>query len=188
MVGADGDSRTRRGDASSVEEFQLDEGAAGRLPRVGATPAGKLGIRRWCGSRQWYYPMRSVSSPSLKCGAELEWSINWCGHPGQPGREDPRRRAQRDGRALGCPAAGAGQEHAVRGAGPRGWRLLSASLPIDQPRAGILGAHHQLKNESIEVIRRWAPAARLSTRCPKRTRARRRTCARRRGRGAGGRR
>jgi len=69
---------------------------------------------------------------------------------------------EKDGRPPFFRGAGHGQEHALRGAGHRGWRCFPmncASCDLTTARSFRCRARLSLKNESIEIIRRFAPAA-----------------------------
>ena len=78
---------------------------------------------------------------------------------------------EKEGRALVLPAMpGSGKSTLCAALMQRGWRLLSDEFGIVQPESGQLLPMPRaipLKNRSIEVIRRFAPDARLGPRFPK---------------------
>lgn len=96
----------------------------------------------------------------------LEWGVNWLIgrrmnnvlllHAGT---------LERDGRALVMPALpGSGKSTLTAALSLRGWRLLSDEFGAFDPRAGAFRAVLKpvaLKNESIDVIRRFEPSAEL---------------------------
>jgi HprK-related kinase A len=77
---------------------------------------------------------------------------------------------ERDGRALVLPGVtGAGKSTLCAGLAHRGWRLLSDEFALIRPADGQVDPWPRpisLKNASIDLIRRWAPDARLSTPVP----------------------
>jgi HprK-related kinase A len=92
----------------------------------------------------------------------LEWGLNWCVY-GLCHQHLTLHAAvlERGGRALIVPApSGSGKSTLCAGLVFRGWRLLSDELALLCPREGNLLPMPRpvsLKNESIEVIRRFAP-------------------------------
>jgi len=97
----------------------------------------------------------------------LEWGLNWCVsahchhylvlHAAV---------VEKQGGAMLLPAPpGSGKSTLCAGLVSRGWRLLSDELALIDPASGDiapLARPVSLKNASIEVIRRFAPEARLS--------------------------
>lgn len=92
----------------------------------------------------------------------LEWGLNWCVY-GLCHQHLTLHAAvlERNGRALIIPApSGSGKSTLCAGLLFRGWRLLSDELTLICPRAGDIVPMPRpvsLKNDSIEVIRRFAP-------------------------------
>jgi HprK-related kinase A len=101
----------------------------------------------------------------------LEWSINWCAAT-RANQYVMIHAAvlERDGRALVLPGVtGAGKSTLCAGLALRGWRLFSDEFALIRPGDGALEPWPRpisLKNASIDVIRRWAPDAHLSTPVP----------------------
>ncbi|PJA56225.1 MAG: HprK-related kinase A [Rhodocyclales bacterium CG_4_9_14_3_um_filter_68_10] len=99
----------------------------------------------------------------------FEWGLNWCmaNHFHQYLMIHAAVIERADGRAaiLAAPP-GSGKSTLCAGLVARGWRLLSDELALIDPRALTLTPIPRpisLKNESIEVIRRFAPAAVLGS-------------------------
>jgi HprK-related kinase A len=102
----------------------------------------------------------------------LEWGGNWL--IGQRLNDLLLLHAgavERDGLALLLPALpGSGKSTLTAGLSLRGWRLLSDEFGAYDPETGVFRAMLKaiaLKNESIGVIRRFAPDARLGPSFPK---------------------
>jgi HprK-related kinase A len=101
----------------------------------------------------------------------LEWSINWCAAT-RANQYVMIHAAvlERDGGALILPGVtGAGKSTLCAGLAHRGWRLLSDEFALIRPGDGGLDPWPRpisLKNTSIDVIRGWAPGARMSTPVP----------------------
>lgn len=78
---------------------------------------------------------------------------------------------ERDGLALLLPAVpGSGKSTLTAGLSQRGWRLLSDEFGAYDPAQGVLRAMLKpvaLKNQSIEVIRRFAPEAVMGPAIPR---------------------
>jgi HprK-related kinase A len=152
--------------------FEFENRAAWADIHVRITPV--RGARRWirpqvsflCDGSRPFEPFPADAGLPL-----LEWGTNWLF--GQRLNQLLLFHAgvvERAGRALLMPAQpGSGKSTLTAGLSMRGWRLLSdefgawdlnrmAFLPVLKPVA--------LKNESIDVIRRFAPAAQLGTRFP----------------------
>ena len=98
----------------------------------------------------------------------LEWGLNWCVY-GMCHQYLILHAAvlERGGRALILPApSGSGKSTLCAGLLFSGWRLLSDELAMICPTEGNLVPNPRpvsLKNESIEVMRRFAPAVRFGS-------------------------
>lgn len=97
----------------------------------------------------------------------LEWGLNWCvsAHCHQY-LVIHAAVVERSGQAMLLPAPpGSGKSTLCAGLVSRGWRLLSDELALLDPASGAvvpLPRPVSLKNQSIEVIQRFAPRAVLS--------------------------
>jgi HprK-related kinase A len=133
------------------------------------------GLRRWirpqvtlrCDGRQPFEPFPADTALPL-----FEWGCNWMIgerlnnllllHAGA---------VERDGLALVLPATpGSGKSTLTAALAARGWRLLSDEFGAFDPDAGTFRALLKpvaLKNESIDVIRRFAPDARFGPEFPR---------------------
>ena len=128
------------------------------------------GLRRWIrpqalfllDGRSPFKPLPRDQSVPL-----LEWGLNWC-VASQAHRYLILHAAviERGGRAVVMPAdPGAGKSTLCAALVHAGWRLLSDELALVSMRTGALHAMARpvsLKNESIDVIRAFAPGAVLS--------------------------
>jgi HprK-related kinase A len=115
----------------------------------------------WCDGQQPFEPFPADSPLPL-----FEWGCNWqiahrlnhllLLHAGT---------VERDGFALVLPAMpGSGKSTLTAALSQRGWRLLSDEFGVFDPEAGAFRAMLKpigLKNQSIEVIRAFAPQARF---------------------------
>jgi HprK-related kinase A len=137
-------------------------------------PAGPLGLRRWWRQQALVYldDARPFEPLPLNMAVPLlEWSINWCAAT-RANQYVMIHAAvlEREGRALVLPGVtGAGKSTLCAGLALRGWRLFSDEFALIRPADGQVEPWPRpisLKNASIEVIRRWAPDARLSTPVP----------------------
>lgn len=127
--------------------------------------------------RRWWRPQARFQvdgvEPFLPLPADqalpmLEWGMNWCitayGH-----HQLVLHAASvaRDNRAMILPAPpGSGKSTLCAALVNRGWRLLSDELTLVDLRSGCirgLARPVNLKNDSIDIIRRFAPAAVFST-------------------------
>jgi HprK-related kinase A len=94
----------------------------------------------------------------------LEWGLNWCvsSHCHQFVIIHAAV-LERGGRALLLPApSGSGKSTLCAGLAFNGWRLLSDELALLDPARGVIAPLPRpvsLKNESIDVIRKFAPEA-----------------------------
>jgi HprK-related kinase A len=132
------------------------------------------GLRRWIrpqaqfvfgGGTAPYYP-----SPLAMALPLFEWGLNWCvwTHAHQF-LIIHAAVVERHGPALILPAPpGSGKSTLCAGLVQRGWRLLSDELALVRPRDGCLVPLARpicLKDESIRVIRDFAPQAVLGPVC-----------------------
>lgn len=140
--------------------------------RVHLAPVG--GIRRWlgrqvvfrCNGRRPYLPFpRRLAMPLF------EWGWNWCVYT-HAHRYLVIHAAvvARGERALLLPApTGSGKSTLCAGLVQRGWRLLGDDLALLRPEDGAfvpIPRPISLKNDSIQVIRRFAPAATMGPAWP----------------------
>lgn len=121
----------------------------------------------WCDGQQPFEPFPADSPLPL-----FEWGCNWqiahrlnhllLLHAGA---------VERDGLALVLPAMpGSGKSTLTAALSQRGWRLLSDEFGAFDPEAGTFRAMLKpiaLKNQSIEVIRGFAPQGRFGPEFPK---------------------
>jgi HprK-related kinase A len=157
------------------QDFPVDEGGGLADFHVSIRrPAGPLGLRRWWRQQAMVYlddarPFEPL--PIDMAVPMLEWSINWCAAT-RANQYVMIHAAvlERDGWALVLPGVtGAGKSTLCAGLALRAWRLLSDEFALIRPADGQVHPWPRpisLKNASIEVIRRWAPDARLSTPVP----------------------
>lgn len=128
-------------------------------------PPGNL--RRWVRPQVRFYfdglqPFEPL--PAAHAYPLFEWSLNWCiaTHAHQYLIVHAAV-VERDGHALIMPGApGSGKSTLCAGLVSRGWRLLSDELTLVDLEEGWshpLARPLSLKNESIDVIRRFAPEA-----------------------------
>lgn len=137
-------------------------------------------IRRSGGLRRWLRPQaRFVMDgsqsfaplPLAQAFPLLEWALNWCIST-QAHHYLLLHAAvlERDGRAVILPAPpGSGKSTLCAALAFRGWRLLSdelALVDLQQPLVHALARPISLKNESIDIIRRYAPEAVINTPTP----------------------
>ncbi len=140
-----------------------DEGIVDAEVRIDPPPSP----RRWIvpqvvsyvdGSRPFHPFPRRLAFPML------EWVLNWCLF-GRPHQFLLLHAAvvERGGRALLLPGVpGAGKSTLCAGLILRGWRLLSDEVAIIRPATGELVPVPRpvaLKEESLEVVRRFEPSA-----------------------------
>jgi HprK-related kinase A len=133
------------------------------------------GFRRWlkpqalfhCDGLQTFDPFPAASPLPL-----FEWGCNWA-----IGRRLNDRlllhagAVERDGLALVLPAMpGSGKSTLTAALSQHGWRLLSDEFGAYEPSSGMFQAVLKpiaLKNESIAVVRRFAPSAVIGPEFPK---------------------
>lgn len=146
----------------------------GRYPRVapGEFVDFSVGVRRRRLPRPWVPQSVFVVEgeepfnplPGNQGFPLLEWGLNWCIY-GLCHQHLTIHAAvlERGGRAIVIPApSGSGKSTLCAGLLFRGWRLLSDEFALVCPRSGELIPNPRpvsLKNESIEVVRRFAPEA-----------------------------
>jgi HprK-related kinase A len=124
-------------------------------------------LRRWIAPQVVFRFDGTASFAPLPGGQGfpmLEWGLNWCisNHCHQFLTLHAAV-LERGGRALLLPApSGSGKSTLCAGLAFNGWRLLSDELALLDPAQGVVAALPRplsLKNESIDVIRSFAPEA-----------------------------
>lgn len=133
------------------------------------------GVRRWlrpqmvlwCDGQQPFEPFPADSPLPL-----FEWGCNWqIAHRLNQLLLLHAGTVERDGLALVLPATpGSGKSTLTAALSQRGWRLLSDEFGVFDPEVGAFRAMLKpiaLKNQSIEVIRSFAPQARIGPEFPK---------------------
>jgi HprK-related kinase A len=120
-----------------------------------------------CDGEQPFHPFPADTALPL-----MEWGTNWL--IGQRLHDLLLFHAgclERDGLGLLLPATpGSGKSTLTAALAHRGWRLLSDEFGVCDPSTGLLRAMLKpiaLKNQSIDVIRKFAPEARLGPVFPK---------------------
>ncbi|MBK9135243.1 MAG: HprK-related kinase A [Betaproteobacteria bacterium] len=136
----------------------------------------RVEVRRVSGVRGWLKPQARFSVdgreaflplPQDHAPVMLEWGLNWCvvAHAHQYLILHAAV-VERDGRALILPAPpGSGKSTLCAALAHRGWRLLSDELALCDLRTGTVSGMARpvnLKNQSVELISRFAPEARFS--------------------------
>ncbi len=121
----------------------------------------------WCDGQQPFEPFPADSPLPL-----FEWGCNWqIAHRLNDLLLLHAGAVERDGLALLLPAMpGSGKSTLTAALSQRGWRLLSDEFGAFDPLAGVFRAVLKpiaLKNQSIEVIRAFAPQARFGPEFPK---------------------
>jgi HprK-related kinase A len=121
----------------------------------------------WCDGQQHFHPFPADTALPL-----LEWGIN--GLVAEQMHHLLLLHAgclERDGLGLLLPAIpGSGKSTLSAALAHRGWRLLSDEFGVCDPATGLLHAMLKpvaLKNESINIIRRFAPEAIIGPEFPK---------------------
>lgn len=129
--------------------------------------AAPRNLRRWL-HPQIFFRLDGESPfkplPADQAFPMLEWGLNWCiSNLCHQYLTIHAAVVEKSGKALILPAPpGSGKSTLCAGLIHRGWRLLSDELALIDPASGQLTPLPRpvsLKNESIEVIRRFAPAA-----------------------------
>lgn len=125
------------------------------------------GLRRWF-HQQAVFKFDGIEPflplPKTHAFPLLEWGMNWCiSMHAHHFLILHSAVIERDGYAVIMPAPpGSGKSTLCAGLINRGWRLLSDELALISPADGTispLGRPVSLKNESIDVIRRYVPNA-----------------------------
>ncbi len=129
--------------------------------------APSRGLRRWVRpqvmfSFDGFVPFKPL--PRDQAFPMFEWGLNWCiANHAHGFLVIHAAVVERGGRAMVLPAPpGSGKSTLCAGLVSRGWRLLSDELCLLDPRSGLVHALARpvnLKNQSIGVIRGFAPAA-----------------------------
>ncbi len=129
-----------------------------------ATPPG---LRRWLRPQINFYfdgqrPFKPL--PLDQAFAMMEWGLNWCisGHMHQYLILHAAVLARGDDAVILPGPPGAGKSTLTAARALRGWRLLSDELTLIDPETGLLHGLARpvsLKNQSIDVIRAFAPEA-----------------------------
>jgi len=152
-----------------AEAAVVEEGFADFHVRL-APPAG---LRRWL-RPQVIFELDGVSPflplPREQAFAFLEWGLNWCvaNHAHQYLVLHAAAVERHGGVAILPAPPGSGKSTLCAGLIARGWRLLSDELTLLSLATGEVAPLPRpvsLKNESIEVIHRFAPDALLSAPC-----------------------
>jgi HprK-related kinase A len=128
-------------------------------------------LRRWIRPKvEFVFDGAAMFTPSPSAHAlpVFEWGLNWAiGVTAQQYLIVHAAVVEYGGRALLLPGPpGSGKSTLCAGLAYRGWRLLSDELALFDTRDGRLAALARpisLKNESIEVIRKFAPGVVIST-------------------------
>lgn len=121
----------------------------------------------WCDGQQPFEPFPADSPLPL-----FEWGCNWqIAHRLNQLLLLHAGTVERDGLALVLPATpGSGKSTLTAALSQRGWRLLSDEFGVFDPEVGAFRAMLKpiaLKNQSIEVIRSFAPQACIGPEFPK---------------------
>ena len=139
--------------------------------------AHEAGLRRWFKPQvRFFFDGRPsfIPLPAAQAFAMLEWGLNWCvaAHCHQY-LISHAAVIERGGRAAVLPAPpGAGKSTLCTALVTRGWRLLSDELALYDMASGLIYGMARpisLKNQSIEVIRRFAPGAVMTEPVPNTT-------------------
>lgn len=133
-------------------------------------------VLREGGGRRWFKPQARfyfdgrpsfIPLPRHQAFAMLEWGLNWCvaAHSHQY-LIIHAAVIEKQGRAVILPAPpGAGKSTLCAGLISRGWRLLSDELGLYDMESGLIQGMSRpvnLKNASIDIIRRFAPQAMMT--------------------------
>ncbi|MFT7722599.1 MAG: HprK-related kinase A [Roseateles sp.] len=139
-----------------------------------------LEVRREGGLRRWVKPMARFYAdgepafsplPAEQGFHMIEWGLNWAvSTMAHPYLSYHAAALERDGRALVMPAPpGSGKSTLTAALAHRGWRLMSDEITLYDPAGGRvtgMGRPVNLKNVSIDAIRRFAPQAELTRPVP----------------------
>ena len=143
------------------------------ISRHGAFADFHLTLAPSAGLRRWYHPQIRFSIdghepfrplPLDQSLPMFEWGLNWCvGNLANRFLVIHAAAIERNGRAVIMPGSpGSGKSTLTAGLAHRGWRLLSDELTLLSLTDGTISALARpisLKNESIDVIRAFAPDA-----------------------------
>lgn len=126
-----------------------------------------LGLRRWMRPQINFFfdgqrPFKPL--PLDQAFAMMEWGLNWCitGYMHQYLILHAAVLARGDNALILPGAPGAGKSTLAAALALRGWRLLSDELTLIDPQTNLLHGLARpvsLKNQSIDVIRAFAPDA-----------------------------
>jgi HprK-related kinase A len=140
----------------------------------------RVALRRPSGLRRWWRPKIQIlfdgaslihPMPLPLALPALEWALNWAIAANAHHHVMIHAAVlERDGCAVVLPGTpGAGKSTLCAGLAHRGWRLLSDEFALLRPADGLLVPWPRpisLKNVSIDVIRAFAPDARLGRSIP----------------------
>jgi HprK-related kinase A len=140
----------------------------------------RVGLARPSGLRRWWRPQVRIQidgaslfepMPLALAYPTLEWSLNWAVAANAHHHLMIHAAVlERNGRALVMPGVpGAGKSTLCAALAHRGWRLLSDEFALLRPADGQLVPWPRpisLKNVSIDVIRDFAPEARMGRAIP----------------------
>ncbi|MDY0747262.1 HprK-related kinase A [Paucibacter sp. R3-3] len=139
-----------------------------------------LEVLREHGLRRWYKPMARFFAdgepafsmlPAEQGFHMIEWGLNWAvSTMAHPYLSYHAAALERGGRALVMPAPpGSGKSTLSAALAHRGWRLMSDEITlydITSQQVRGMGRPVNLKNVSIDLIRRFAPQAELTRPVP----------------------
>jgi HprK-related kinase A len=137
-----------------------------------------VGVRRPSGLRHWYKPQVVFELggqqpfnplPGDQGFPLLEWGMNWCVYSMCHQYLILHAAVlERGGQAIILPApSGSGKSTLCAALSFAGWRLLSDELTLIDPRDGSIAPNPRpvsLKNQSIDVIQRFAPNVHFGSR------------------------
>lgn len=136
--------------------------------------ARETGLRRWFEPQiRFFFDGRPsfIPLPMAHAMAMLEWGLNWCvaAHCHQY-LIIHAAVIEKDGKSAVLPAPpGVGKSTLCTGLVMRGWRLLSDELALYDMESGLIYGMSRpinLKNQSIDVIKQFAPAAVMTASMP----------------------
>lgn len=134
----------------------------------------ETGLRRWFKPQiRFFFDGRPsfIPLPVAHAIAMLEWGLNWCvaAHCHQY-LIIHAAVIEKDGKSAMLPAPpGSGKSTLCTGLVMRGWRLLSDELALYDMASGLVYGMSRpinLKNQSIDVIKQFAPAAVMTASMP----------------------
>lgn len=136
--------------------------------------ASETGLRRWFKPQiRFFFDGRPsfIPLPVAHAIAMLEWGLNWCvaAHCHQY-LIIHAAVIEKEGKSAVLPAPpGSGKSTLCAGLVVRGWRLLSDELGLYDMESGLIYGMSRpinLKNQSIDVIKQFAPAAVMTAPMP----------------------